>query len=119
MSKAKDLLNKFNQSITETGEMSSADLEKGGEWYDARMELEKMLKGSKQLVSVQPFDAYQGPYALMKNGDKVWFTEQPGVYYVETKSGTTEMPGEDVAHWYKNLSKSKPRKQVKTKGGKK
>jgi hypothetical protein len=68
MSKATDLL----KAIVETGEMSAKDLEPGGEFHDAKLELEKICKEAGLKCEVKPFDKYQGPFAAVDGGGKVW-----------------------------------------------
>jgi hypothetical protein len=68
MSKATDLL----KAIVETGEMSAKDLEPGGEFHDAKLELENICKEAGLKCEVRPFDKYQGPFAAIDGGGKVW-----------------------------------------------
>jgi len=65
-----------------TGEMSQHDLEQGGEWHEARKELEELCRRSGLKCKVKPFDQYQGPYALIDDSDhdheypaKVWLNQ--------------------------------------------
>lgn len=110
MSKVKNLLNIMN----ETGEMSYDDLEKGGEWYESRIELERIAKRTGLFDSIKPFDKYQGPYALLKNGDKIWLTGWEGLYYLELTNGETLTLDDDVIiAFYKDRHKSKPKVKVR------
>lgn len=95
--KAKELI----QLLYETGEMSQDDIENGGDWYDARMELEELLKPTKKFKEVKPFDVYQGPYALMKNGDKIFMLDDDTLF-VDAKSGKDyKIPTDAVTDQYK------------------
>lgn len=80
---------KIGQSlVTATGEMSKRDIEKGGEYYEARLHLEKLCKDAGLKCTVHPFDVYQGPFALLPNGAKVWFgDEMAGENYAYAPKG--------------------------------
>jgi hypothetical protein len=49
--------------IRAAGEMGANELEKGGEWYDVRLKMEKIAKDAGADAVVKPFDQYQGPFA--------------------------------------------------------
>ena len=63
------------------GEMTKQDIEKGGSFYYERLELENICKKAGIKCTVTPFDVYQGPFAQLTNGGKLWFGEQRGDYY--------------------------------------
>jgi len=108
--KAKDVLNFIN----ETGEMGQYDIEKGGEWYEARLELEKVAKKTGIFNKVKPFDQYQGPYALLKNGDKIWLSENPGLYYLQMTNGETLLfDSELIVDFYKKGKRYQTKPTVK------
>jgi len=80
-----DLVNQYkpgnNESkrrlIKETGEMSKSDIEPGGEHYEwanaietAVKQIEKDTAGKLKFIEMQPFDVYQGPYAVVKINGK-------------------------------------------------
>lgn len=50
-----------------SGEMTKEDLEVGGEFYEARLKLEEIVKKAGHNCTVLPFDTYQGPYAQVFN----------------------------------------------------
>lgn len=58
-----------------TGHMQQAAIEKGGSWYQARLELENLCKDAGVRCTVKPFDVYQGPYADCGDGIQVWLGE--------------------------------------------
>lgn len=100
--------------IKATGEMSKQDLEKGGEWHESRLTLEDIAKPTGKFVAVKPFDVYQGPYALLDNGDKIWFSEHPSIFFVEQNDGETiEMSASDIKKYYKALKHKKPSVKLK------
>lgn len=76
------------------GEMTQEDIERNGAFYDHRLFLEGICKDAGISCKVKPFDAYQGPYALLKNGGKLWMLEDDGVFY-EGPSGPKTFDGED------------------------
>jgi len=59
--------------ILAAGEMFKSDLEQGGNFYEARLELEQICHAAKIGCEVKPFDIYQGPYAQLENGDQLWY----------------------------------------------
>lgn len=78
------------------GEMSKWDIQKGGEYYQwsqhikfATLRLMRMTKKSIKLREMKPFDAYQGPYALLNNG-KLWSGEHDKVFFYD---GVIEVEG--------------------------
>jgi len=103
---------KFEKYITETGEMGKHDIEKGGDWYDARLELEKVAKKAKLKGEVRPFDQYQGPY-FTGGGVKIWLSENPGIYYLVTPSEAFEFDAEEIAAYFKKRMAKKPKVKVK------
>jgi hypothetical protein len=75
--------------VQATGEMSQKDLEKGGDWYEARLALEKICKEAGLKGEVIPFDQYQGCYAETKVG-KIWLGEASDTYILERKDKYVE-----------------------------
>ena len=77
--------------ILETGEMSKEDLEPGGEWYEARLEMERLAKEYGFEIKVYPFDAYQGPFGLILSGPhrgkRIWFDEDAESGFIIRPSG--------------------------------
>jgi hypothetical protein len=74
------------EKILAAGEMSSQDLEPGGDWYEVRMELEDVCKDAGITCKVLPFDQYQGPYAQLANGGRLWKTDEG--FFFEAKPVT-------------------------------
>jgi len=74
------------KKIIATGEMSKKDLEPGGEFHDARLELEKLCKEAGVTCTVRPFDVYQGPFADVEGKVKVWFGGEEGMFFLEKGS---------------------------------
>jgi len=73
--------------VTAAGEMFKEDLDKGGEYYEARLELEKLCKDAGVKCTVKPFDVYQGPFADVENGKcKLWFGSEDGQFFLEKGS---------------------------------
>ena len=90
-------------------EMAWEDLEEGGEFYQAAKELKDTAKRTGLFDKVEPFDVYQGPYALLKNGDKIWLSEEEEMYWVEKKHGESFLGDSDfIADYYKRLAPKKP-----------
>jgi hypothetical protein len=62
-----------------TGEMNSKEIEEGGSWYEARLELEEIAKAlGSDSIKVVPFDQYQGPCCLVSKGNidaRIWLAE--------------------------------------------
>jgi len=104
-SQALSALNK----VLGTGQMGKEDLEPGGEFHSARITLEGLCEEAGIGCKVQPFDVYQGPYALLSNGAKIWFTEEPEVYFYDGKEQKT-LDEDALVDYLKNLklAKSKP-----------
>jgi len=86
--------NYTGESLKETGEMSRADIEPGGAEYEWAKMIEDDVKeiavksfGKLEFNSMNPFDKYQGPYALVSiNGtsDRIWSIAEEGKYlYIE------------------------------------
>lgn len=100
--------------VKATGEMSAEDLEEGGEYFDAAQELARVAKRTGIFDQVMPFDTYQGPYAKLETGDRVWFTEQPGVFFLELmapgsmKGSGFEADEDFIAEFYAQMKKHKP-----------
>jgi hypothetical protein len=77
-----------------TGEMSRHDLQPGGEHYEwgqmllrAARQLQRLTSGLVRVVELRPFDAYQGPYVLMRGSVgqmKLWSGDREGNFYLET-----------------------------------
>ena len=83
----------LEKKIRETGEMSKSDIEPGGEYYewaksieDDVRDIEKATNGKLKFIRMEPFDKYQGPYAVVKingNPDTIWDAQlTAGEYYL-------------------------------------
>ena len=107
-----------------TGEMSKKDIEKGGDWYESAKELENVAKSTGKFKEVRPFDQYQGPYALLTNGSKIWFTdktETEGIYYLDEGKKGYELSEREIKDFYKDnaekfidkIKTKKPKTKVK------
>lgn len=92
---AKKDISALVKKVKAAGEMTQTDLEKGGEFYEDRMYLENICKQAGVQCKVLPFDVYQGPYALLKNGGKLWFGGKVGSLYYEGKGGQKKESDED------------------------
>lgn len=77
-----------------TGEMSKEDIEKGGDWYEVRKDLEKLCKDAGVDCEVKPFDQYQGPYAMTSLGN-IWIGK-PDHFILDTKKETLELNKKDM-----------------------
>jgi hypothetical protein len=106
-----------------TGEMSEEDLQKGGEFYETAKELESVAKGTGKFRAIKPFDKYQGPYALLTNGSKIWMSEEEGMYYLDEGNKGYTLSKKELADFYKSnaekfierIKDKKPRvKKLKT-----
>jgi len=104
-SQALSALNK----VLGTGEMYKEDLEPGGEFYNERVTLEGLCEEAGIGCTVRPFDTNQGPYALLSNGAKIWFTEEPEVYFYDGKEQKA-LDEDALVEYLKSLklAKSKP-----------
>ena len=85
------------------GEMHQNDLEKGGEWHDVRLALEDICESAGIKCTVKPFDQYQGPYALLPNGGKLWIDHhctdpeyEYNYFYYEGKGGNKKGSGKEI-----------------------
>jgi len=107
-------LGRIKNLVCATGEMTSNDLMPGGDFFEAAQELTKVAKKTGLFVAVKPFDTYQGPFALLKSGDRIWFTDKPGVYYVELmaknqmKGHGFEANAQMIIKFYSKLKPTKP-----------
>ena len=92
-----------------TGEMSKSDLEKGGEWYEARLELESLCKKAGYKGEVYPFDVYQGPYAFISGIGSVWFSSEndPYNYFLKISGKKIKFYGFNTSKELKELIESK------------
>ena len=92
-----------------TGEMSKSDLEKGGEWYEARLELESLCKKAGYKCEVYPFDVYQGPYAFISGVGSVWFSSEndPYNYFLKISGKKIKFYGFNTSKELKELIESK------------
>jgi len=82
----------MSKIVEGTGEMSQEDIEKNGEFYEDRIFLEGICKKAGVKCKVKPFDAYQGPYAQLENGGKLWTIEERNgvtLYYEGPKGNKT------------------------------
>jgi hypothetical protein len=61
--------------------MTQEDLEKNGAFYEHRDFLESVCKDAGVSCKVKPFNTDEGPYALLKNGGKLWILEDQGLFY--------------------------------------
>lgn len=73
----------YKKVIKAAGEMFREEIQKGGDWYETRLELEGICKESGVKCEVKPFDQYHGPYALLKDGSKLWKVGEDS-YYLES-----------------------------------
>lgn len=78
------------------GEMSKWDIQKDGDYYGwsqyikfAALRLMRMTKKAIKLREMRPFDAYQGPYALLNHG-KLWSGEHDKIFFYD---GVIEVEG--------------------------
>lgn len=100
--------------VQATGEMTPEDLRPGGDFHEAAQKLAKVAKETKLFVAVKPFDVYQGPFALLKTGDRIWLTDSPGKYYVELMSKNAmkghgfEGSAAMIKKFYAHLKPTKP-----------
>lgn len=114
-------ISKKVKEILATGEMYKEDLQKGGEWYDTAKELASVAKPTGRFVKVLPFDNYQGPYAQLNNGAKIWMSENEGEYTLEDDGKFYTLTKEEIAKFYKtnaedfieNIVTKKPKKVKK------
>lgn len=83
------------KNVNETGEMSQADIEEEGEWYGVRLALETLCKDAGLRCKVKPFDKYQGCYAQLENGGKIWLGKEEGEYILELGKDTFEFSTAD------------------------
>ena len=90
------------KNIVGTGEMGQEDIEKGGEWYEARLFLEDVCKRAGVPCTVMPFDNYVGPYAKFKNGGKLYIDEKDQFYY-EGPGGKKTANTEDMVKYLSTL----------------
>jgi hypothetical protein len=90
------------------GEMEQSEIEKGGEWYGAREDLEKICKESGMGCKVMPFDQYQGPFAKLKNGGKLWIKDAD-VFYYEGPKGPKNLKGKEMVEFLTSLTPFKPK----------
>lgn len=92
------------KSLNETGEMSSHDIQPGGEDYewakaiqDDIIKMGKLTKGKVKFLKMNPFDKYRGPYASVTvNGkfDNIWSVANPeseALLYIERLEWTGTM----------------------------
>lgn len=80
-----------------TGEMSYCDIRPGGEHHawaevirEAAIRLGRLTAWRVKLVTMRPFDVYQGPYAELEiRGEhaQLWSTEHLRVFYVDWHGG--------------------------------
>ena len=108
-----------------TGEMGKQDIEEGGEYYDWAKaiqeeveELSTMTDGKLKFIRMEPFDKYQGPYAVVEiNGkpDKIWsfvdeVSNEEGLYIEHLKvDGNNDALAEYINNEeYKDKSDVKP-----------
>lgn len=82
------------------GEMNRSDIEEGGEFYEARLKLEEMVKKSSHRPVVFPFDKYQGPYAEISNlhhkvVGKLWLGEDDETFVLEVEGEMKEISSHD------------------------
>ena len=83
------------QKLNETGEMNKYDIQKGGEYYEWAKEIEKDIKkiqratkGILKFKKMEPYDKYQGPYAVVTiNGkiDNIWSMEYEDLFIEDLK----------------------------------
>ena len=80
------------------GEMSKKDIEKGGDWYSVRLELEKFAckMGSKKF-EVRHFDQYHGPYCFMVDlMGIIWKVDGDKFFFAPSRhSGLAEFENDD------------------------
>jgi len=106
-------MSRARRFLKETGEMGDWEIEKGGDWYNVRLEFEDICKKAGLKCKVRPFDQYQGPYAKVEPYGKLWLagTEGPEPeFYFEYYVGSQlqEYVGfkEDMIDFLKELKKS-------------
>lgn len=81
-------INKSKKNIKmATGEMAQSEVEEGGDWYEAGIELQEVANNIGKSMGVivgkpRAFDQYQGIYILV-GGWKLWFDEIPNSYILE------------------------------------
>lgn len=105
----------FKKYLNETGEMDKTEIEKGGDWYEARLDLERVAKRAKLKGDVRPFDQYQGPY-FSGGGVEIWLSEHPGIYYLVISQGGREVfefDADEIASYFKKRMAKKPKVKVK------
>lgn len=96
------------KKVLGTGEMEQSEIEKGGEWYQARLDLETICKEAGMDCKVYPFDQHQGPYAKLKNGGKLWIADYD-VFFYEGPKGPIELDKEDMIDFLKSIAPFKPK----------
>lgn len=124
----KERVSKLAKRVMEklsTGEMSEEDLQKGGEFYEVAKELTSVAKSTGKFRAIKPFDKYQGPYALLTNGSKIWMTEDEGMYYLDEGAKGFTLSKKELSSFYNSnaenfiegIKTKKPRvKKIKTLG---
>ena len=106
--KKSDLKKVTSKYALGTGEMEKSEIEQGGDWYGARQDLERVCKESGMQCKVVPFDQYQGPFAKLKNGGKLWVTDVDEYFYEGPKGPKTLKAGEMV-EFLTSLTPLKPK----------
>ncbi len=76
-----------------TGEMGMGDIQEGGEHYewaqaikDEALFLQEDTGGKVKFIEMQPFDVYQGPYAVIEidgSSDELWSTDMDEVWFIK------------------------------------
>jgi len=99
------------RKVLGAGEMSKKDLEPGGEYHEAAKLLQEIASRTGLFKEVKPFDTYQGPFALLTNGDRIWFGEGDDYYFVEQKGGRVfELDADDLESLYTSEKKALERR---------
>ena len=96
------------RKVEGAGEMSQKDLEQGGEFYDERKFLEQICKDAGIKCKVKPFDVYQGPYAELDNGGKLWFSDQKDTLLYEDPNGNKTL-SKNMVKFLKTIVPFKPK----------
>ena len=81
-------VDEINKLLKEAGEMSKSDIEKGGDWYEFRLELEDICKKAGLKCEVKPFDQYQGPYAFISQAEGSLWGVGDDEFYFEPSRGS-------------------------------
>jgi hypothetical protein len=92
-----------------TGEMEQSEIEKGGEWYAARQDLERICKEAGMGCEVKPFDQYQGPFAKLKNGGKLWISGSDQYSYEGPKGPKNKLNEKGMVEFLKSIAPFKPK----------